>query len=61
MAFDLHEDAVGSISRFGDRASYSFNQAGLLVVVTDEGKRLTFAPHAWHHIEDQPKNPGGFY
>jgi len=56
MAFVLIEAPSGASVEFGDRASYSFNQAGFLVVVNDEGMRLTYAPGAWHHIEDTPKS-----
>jgi hypothetical protein len=58
MAFTLHDER-GSVTEFGDRASYSFNQAGFLVVVNDDGTLLTFSPHAWHHLEDVPK--GGYF
>jgi hypothetical protein len=54
MAFTLVTSA-GDNLQFGDRASYSFNQAGFLVVVNDEGMRLTYAHGAWHHVEDTPK------
>jgi hypothetical protein len=60
MAFQLHIDSDGATTEFGDKASYSFNQAGYLVVVTDDGTRLTYSPHAWHHIEDVPKT-GSFF
>lgn len=56
MAFVLIEAPDGNRVEFGDRASYSFNQAGFLVVVTDDGKRLTYAHGAWHHLEDTPKS-----
>jgi hypothetical protein len=56
MAFVLVEAPDGTRVEFGDRASYSFNQAGFLVVVTDDGKRLTYAHGAWHHLEDTPKS-----
>jgi hypothetical protein len=55
MAFTLVTSAGDSL-QFGDRASYAFNQAGFLVVVTDEGTRLTYAPSAWHHLEDRPSS-----
>ena len=54
MAFTLVE-ASGDHLEFGDRASYSFNQAGFLVVVTDDGTRKTYAHAAWHHLEDRPR------
>ncbi|HET7736084.1 MAG TPA: hypothetical protein VFK52_08935 [Nocardioidaceae bacterium] len=56
MAFTLVESAGGNRIEFGDRASYSFNQAGFLVVLSDDGVRLTYAHGAWHHIEDVPKS-----
>ncbi len=56
MAFTLFEADGGTRVEFGDRASYSFNQAGFLVVVTDDGHRLTYSPVAWHHVEDTPKS-----
>jgi hypothetical protein len=54
MAFTLFTDADGGHVEFGDKASYNFNTAGLLVVVADDGMRLTYSPQAWHRIEDQP-------
>jgi hypothetical protein len=60
MAFLVYGSADGAPTEYGDRASYSFNQAGYLVVVMEDGTRHTFAPHAWHHIEDRPKG-GGFF
>jgi hypothetical protein len=56
MAFIVYESASGAPTEFGDRASYSFNQAGFLVVVDDDGTRLTFSHTAWHHIEDRPRS-----
>ena len=56
MAFTLVEAPSGNRVEFGVRASYSFNQAGFLVVLTDEGVRLTYAHGAWHHLEDVPKS-----
>jgi len=55
VAFTLVTSSGDSL-QFGDRASYSFNQAGFLVVVTDEGTRLTYAHGAWHHVEDTPRS-----
>lgn len=48
--------ADGDRVEFGDAASYSFNQAGFLVVVDDTGKRLTFSHVAWRHVEDVPRS-----
>jgi hypothetical protein len=56
MTFVLVEAPDGNPREFGDQASYSFNQAGFLVVVTDDGARLTYAHGAWHHVEDRPKS-----
>jgi hypothetical protein len=56
MAFLVYENAGDSPVEYGDRASYSFNQAGYLVVVNDDGTRLTYSPSAWHHIEDRPRS-----
>ena len=56
MTFVLVDAADGNTREFGDRASYSFNQAGFLVVITEDGTRLTYAHHAWHHLEDVPKS-----
>ena len=53
MAFRLYEDG-GAVKEYGDRAAYSFNPSGLLVITTEDGTRLTFSPHAWHHLEDRP-------
>ena len=61
MAFLIYESSDGSATEYGDRASYSFNQAGFLVVVNDDGTRLTYAHPAWHHIEDRPKGGAGFF
>lgn len=58
MTFLIYENTSDAPTEYGDRASYSFNQAGLLVVVADDGRRLTFSPAAWHHIEDRPKTSG---
>jgi hypothetical protein len=55
MSFQLVlADGVERIE-FGDRASYSFNQAGFLVVIQDDGMRLTYTHSAWHHLEDTPR------
>ena len=58
MAFklftDSHADAPSGVVEFGDRASYNFNTAGLLVVTADDGTRLTYSPVAWTRIEDKP-------
>jgi hypothetical protein len=56
MAFTLVDASGTNRIEFGDKASYSFNQAGFLVVVTEDGTRLTYAHGAWHHIEDTPKS-----
>lgn len=61
MAFRLYEDPEDTFIDYEDKASYNFNQHGFLVVVTETGKRITFAPHAWHHIEDHPSRPPGFF
>ena len=55
MAFTLVEAPSGERVEFGDRASYSYNQSGFLVVVTDEGTRLTYGHAAWHRLEDRPR------
>ena len=58
MAFtlftDTDTDTDGGRVEFGDKASYNFNNAGLLVIIADDGLRLTYSPQAWAHIEDQP-------
>lgn len=56
MAFVVYESAGGAPIEFGDRASYSFNQAGFLVIVNDDGTRLTYSHTAWHHVEDRPRS-----
>ncbi len=60
MAFLVYQASDPTPTEYGDRASYSFNQAGYLVVVTEDGTRRTYSPHAWHHIEDKPKGGGMF-
>lgn len=55
MAFTLVEADGGRVA-FGDGASYSFNQAGFLVVVDDSGTRLTYSHVAWRHVEDVPRS-----
>jgi hypothetical protein len=54
MAFQLYVDADAPPIEFGDRASYNFNTHGLLVVVADDGLRLTYSPQGWLRIEDPP-------
>lgn len=56
MAFTLVQVPGDAPVQFGDGASYSFNQAGFLVIVTETGSRVTYAHGAWHHIEDVPKS-----
>ncbi len=56
MAFVVYESEGGAPIQFGDRASYSFNQAGFLVIVNDDGTRLTYSHGAWHHVEDRPRS-----
>ena len=60
MAFLVYENSGDPPAEYGDRASYSLNQAGLLVVVAEDGRRLTYSPAAWHHLEDRPKGGGYF-
>ena len=55
MAFTL-VTASGERIDYGDRASYAFNGAGFLVVIADDGMRLTFSHTSWHHVEDLPKS-----
>lgn len=59
MAFKLYTDKEGSYDSYGDEADYTFNNAGLLVVNDGEGKRITFAPNVWHHLEDAMPEGGG--
>lgn len=54
MAFQLFVENDAAPIEFGDRASYNFNTHGLLVIVADNGLRLTYSPHGWQRIEDQP-------
>jgi hypothetical protein len=54
MGFQLFVDADAPPIEFGDRASYNFNNHGLLVITDDNGKRLTYSPMGWVRIEDQP-------
>lgn len=57
MTFSLY-DMDKSETQFGGAATYSFNDAGLLVVQTDDGRQFTYSPHAWSYIvEDTPKPP----
>lgn len=57
MTFSLY-DMDKSETRFDDNATYSFNDAALLVVQTVAGRQVTYSPHAWSHIvEDTPKRP----
>lgn len=57
MGFTLFTDADGAKVEFGAKASYNFNTAGLLVIIADDGMRLTYSPNAWDHIEDKPNAP----
>lgn len=54
MAFQLFVENGAPPVEFGDRASYNFNTHGLLVIVADDGLRLTYSPHGWLRIEDHP-------
>jgi hypothetical protein len=54
MGFQLFVDSDAVPVEFGDRASYNFNNHGLLVITADDGRRLTYSPQAWLRIEDQP-------
>jgi hypothetical protein len=58
MAFKLFTDKQGTSTDYGDEASYTFNNAGLLVVDDGQGLRLTFSPNVWHHIEDDMPQGG---
>ena len=59
MAFKVHHAA--GYDTFGDDITYSFNEAGLLIVhLGPGGGRLTFSPHAWT-VAEEPDHNGAFY
>ena len=58
MAFQLFVATDAPPIDFGDRASYSFNTHGLLVIVADNGARMTYSPNGWLRIEDPAKGSG---
>ena len=49
MAFRVYGND-GDYRDFDDEATYTFNDAGLLVVTDDEA-RVTYAPGAWYQVE----------
>jgi hypothetical protein len=51
MAFRLITDSDGSYTNYGDDAKYTFNVHGLLVI-EDQGRRMTYSPFAWHCIDE---------
>ncbi len=51
MAFRLHDNS--GYQDFDDGATYTFNEAGLLVIhLSNNGSRLTYSPHAWNLVEE---------
>jgi hypothetical protein len=55
MAFRLHTQS--GVETFGEEASYSFNEAGLLVVHLGGGKgRLTYSAQTWRVVEEPDKS-----
>jgi hypothetical protein len=58
MEFRVH-NAAGYDS-YGEDATYTFNEAGLLVVhLGRDGGRLTYSPQAWTAVEE-PDKQGGY-
>ncbi len=51
MSFDLHR-ADGQVTRYGERARYSFTATGHLVVFDDRGAKTLFSHHSWDRIEE---------
>ena len=59
MGFKVHSGT--GYDTFGDGVSYSFNEAGLLVIhLGARGGRLTYSPHAWTVVEE-PDNNGNYH
>ncbi len=58
MAFTVHFSGDGNDGHrdYGDAASYSFNDAGLLVVLDGEGQQITYSA-AWHLVEQAVAPP----
>ena len=51
MGFKVHK--ASGYDDFGKDATYSFNEAGLLVVhLGRDGGRLTYSPQAWTVVEE---------
>ncbi|MGI8613480.1 MAG: hypothetical protein ACR2KL_06000 [Nocardioidaceae bacterium] len=51
MKFKVHN--ASGFDTFEGGATYTFNEAGLLVVhIADGGGRLTYSPQAWKVVEE---------
>jgi hypothetical protein len=51
---------MGRTQHFTGAASYRFDKHGLLVIADGKGKQLTYAPSAWHYIEEDERPSGAF-
>ncbi len=58
MGFRLHL-ASGHNDYDDDDATYTFNEAGLLVIHLPHGRRLTYAAGAWTVVEE-PDEDGSY-
>jgi hypothetical protein len=53
MSFKLYTDKQGSSEEYED-ASYTFNEAGFLVIHEPDGRRITLSAGAWYSLEEPP-------
>lgn len=55
MGFRVH--SASSHEQFDQQATYTFNEAGLLVVhLGGRGGRLTYSPQAWTVVEEPDRD-----
>jgi len=48
----------GASKSFTDEESYRFSDLGLLLIETEDGRRVTLSPAAWSRIEESiPNSP----
>jgi hypothetical protein len=62
--FEIHwtDDGQGGdlVTHYGDNASYTFNDGGLLIVKNGEGTQVTYSPTAWRKIVEEDRPAGSW-
>ena len=50
--FMVFTDVEGSYDNYADGSTYTFNEAGLLVVTRPDRERITYSPGGWTKLVD---------